>query len=158
MPFFAHRCRRAGCRHPDYWSPAATYAGSVTRGMTVDGVPAEQWSALNGGKRMLRASCGMSGLPGHRGCAECKHGCDFGTDLYEVGQVRSDGSDALMFFAPGEETTGVKWPAGKIHACACDVCKDAYALRDDDVPQVVPALLRGSLRPVETVELPRETT
>jgi|SRR5688572_5385072 hypothetical protein len=156
MPFYAHRCRRAGCRHPDYWSPAATYPESVTAGMTVDGVPAAQWTLERGGTRLLRASCGMSKAPGHKGCAGCARGCEYESEPFEVGQMRSDGSDVTRFFAPGEETTGAEIAVGKIYACSCDRCKEAYSLRTEDVPTVVPALVAGSLRPVHDVELPND--
>lgn len=123
--FFAHRCRRAGCEHPDYWSSASCNEESVARGMHVDGVDADAWAQTFGAGRasqLVRISCG-SGY-----CPQCTKGCDWSPEVFEVDQYLGDGSEDPRFYAPGELTNGATHHAGRTYACCCDACKAAYAL------------------------------
>lgn len=122
MAFYAHRCRRPECRHPDYFSSSARERGSVTRGMTYEGTPAIEWAARQPGGSMLRGSCGA--------CSTCTKGCDYDTEVFEVTQFTNEGFGVVSerFVPPGEGTTGATRPA-PIYACNCDVCREAYAAR-----------------------------
>lgn len=122
MAFFAHRCRRRECNHPDYFSAASRERGSVTRGQTVEGQPASEWATLQPGGQMLRGSCGV--------CASCRRGCEYDTEVYEVTQYHAGAYGLVVerFVPPGEKTTVATKPA-PLYACNCDACRLAYAAR-----------------------------
>lgn len=119
MAFFAHRCRRPECKHPDYFSASSRERGSVTRGQTFEGQPAAEWAVRQPGASLLRGSCGA--------CASCRSGCDYG-DSEEVTQYQPGvfNVESTRLFAPGENTIGATAP-GPIYACNCDGCREAYA-------------------------------
>lgn len=119
MGFYAHRCRRPECRHPDYWSGSSRERGSVTRGQTFEGQPAAEWALSQPGASRLRGSCGA--------CAPCSKGCDYGPPE-EVPQFTNEGFkiESTVMIEPGENTTGATMP-GPIYACNCDACREAYA-------------------------------